>query len=166
MDQANECVGATIDNVRAQQAEVRRMHREAFHDGNPHAQLAWEIYSSQRGTWNTQTEAHDRGAFVQSVAPEAFGNRSLPRGNNVYLTDSPTVDEARQRAAMVRGYSAGREDNAAYSGVNETYAGYTASANMAPASGFWESRLAQGAQQSLSREAAQRMRRALPDIVA
>ncbi|MCJ0868097.1 hypothetical protein [Streptomyces sp. AP-93] len=141
------------------------MHREAYYDGNAHAQLAWQLYSSQRGTWNTQTEAHDRGAFVQSVAPEAFGGRSLPRGNAVYLTDSPTVDEARQRAALVRGPGAVREDNAAYSGVRETYADYTASANTTSGGGFWESKLAGAAQQSLSREAAQRMRRALPDIL-
>ncbi|WP_183068953.1 hypothetical protein [Streptomyces sp. gCLA4] len=166
MNQGDECVAPTIDNVRAQQAEVRRMHREAFHDGNAHAALAWEIYSSQRGTWNTQTEAHNRGAFVKSVAPEAFGGRSLPRGNAIHLTDSPTVGEARQQAALVRGHSAVREDNVAYSGVNEAYAAYRANSNTASGGGFWESKLAGAAERSLSQEAARRMSRALPDIVA
>lgn len=142
--QYREGVAPTTDDVRARAAQVRAMHRAAYMANNPYAAVAAAVAAAAaeaRHPWE------ERAAFVGSFAPEAFGNRSLPRANNVYGTVAPTVDEARERARFVR-----------EAGLVPTYGGSTPSAALnTTAPGFWASRL--------GNEVAQRQRRALPDII-
>lgn len=142
-----EGVGPTADDVRTQQAAIRDLHRQQRLSNNPYAALAWEVHASQRGSWTPQGAWNDRAEAVGGIAPEAFGNRSLPRGHAVYATDAPTVDDARRRAQFVREM-----------GLVPSYGGSAPSASLnTSAPGFWASRL--------GNEVAQRQRKALPDII-
>lgn len=135
-----EGVAPTADDVRARAVQVRAMHRAAYMANNPYAAVA-AAAAEARHPWE------ERAEFVGSFAPEAFGNRSLPRGNAVYATDAPTVDEARRRAQFVR-----------EAGLVPTYGGSAPSASLnTSAPGFWASKL--------GNEVAQRQRKALPDII-